>query len=1000
MRTHGGQRLAALLLALAWGAASQPLQRSEAYQSTFTGAGGAVVSVLASGVELAGQELARTATTSPAGCAAACYDDVECSWFNWSCLQSQQAECTDGQCTLLASNCTLTPPVATRGGSGTAGFPLRELPPSLPGYTARAAAGISGDDLECPGSILTGVCAFSSEVDAAAVCAALPECRAVTFYGEGIDGCGGGPVALIKRSILSPDNEFVSPSVYTMEISERTAISSTYLQNGQATVLLPDDASASLASVNGAELANSSVWLGCIVAQNALMEGSVVAVLDSTESAEQCCRACREWPDGECNVFNFCSEAAGCSYEQGSNSVKLQAGECQLLHQQLVEPRFGWPPAVLAKGNSIPFVAGAPVAVTGPEVPGFTRRIARGLFGQPGYTCNGTLTPMLNECYLSKPLPDLATTCLDDEQCRAFVYKPAGFFLSAKDAAFFRREDGADLVASVYTPTSVLYAREDAPAAAGESGGSSGLSAGAAAGIAIGAVALAVALAGGGWVLLRRHRRSIAAATSAGELGKSAAEVSSDQSKPVDGPDSRPSTQSSTLPGGAAPQQKQLLGGLDPAQQAACLQQQQQLLQQQGRLLDSAEPPPDTPIGPRAPLATAMSDRSSAELKLAASGWAGWASTRPVLPSPFAAASVRRSLDAAGSLQMSPVSGEASAATPLLSDEERSEVVEELLQHRALQEAAELTGSPADTSASGGHSSGSGSAGSAPAMSQLLAALPQALQQWVVPRAEIEYSKKPDGSLRLLGEGASGRVIKAHYAGEEVAVKEIKLDRAVEVRNQFIAEAARLNSLRHAHIITFYGVSWDEANSTGCIITEFCSGRDLQSVLQLRSARSGERMFGWWRSGRRIAVEVAKALAYLHRQGIVHMDIKSSNVLLTATGSAKLADVGVSRMQTRTYLSETIGVVGTWAWIAPEVLMGCRCTLSVDLYSFGVLLWEIATGERPVRGQLRMPVVPEEAPQELVDVMQDCMNLEATARPTAHQLLQRLQELAHGRNGD
>ena len=103
--------------------------------------------------------------------------------------------------------------------------------------------------------------------------------------------------------------------------------------------------------------------------------------------------------------------------------------------------------------------------------------------------------------------------------------------------------------------------------------------------------------------------------------------------------------------------------------------------------------------------------------------------------------------------------------------------------------------------------------------------------------------------------------------------------------------------------------------------------------------------------------------------------VKSSNVLLTATGSAKLADVsslhavavtcaamccamlcpqqscrhtiaqqstscvlpltlqvGVSRMQTRTYLSETMGVVGTWAWIAPEVLMGCRCTLSVDLY--------------------------------------------------------------------
>lgn len=407
--------------------------------------------------------------------------------------------------------------------------------------------------------------------------------------------------------------------------------------------------------------------------------------------------------------------------------------------------------------------------------------------------------------------------------------------MSAKDAAYFRREEGANLDASIYTPTSLLYARPDDSAAAGEAGGSSSLSAGAAAGIAIGAVAVAAALAGGGWVLLRRHRRSIAAATSAGELGKSAVEVSSQQSKPAEMPDSRPSTQSSTLPVAAAPKQQLVLGGLDPAQQAAYLRHEQQLLEQQGRQLDSVEAPPDTPSAPQAPLATALSERSSAEVK--AGGWAGWASSRPVLPSPFAAASARRSVDV-GSPRPSPISNEVSAATLLVSDEERSEVVEELLQHRALQEAAELTGSPASTSASGGRSSGSGGASSALTMSQLLAVLPQTLQQWVVPRAEIEYSKKPDGSLYVLGEGArwaggvppparrswavarcrwttlvvrglcgvlcfvlaarlgltppclfcccSGRVVKAHYAGEEVAVKEIRLDRAVEVRNSFI----------------------------------------------------------------------------------------------------------------------------------------------------------------------------------------------------------------------
>lgn len=87
-----------------------------------------------------------------------------------------------------------------------------------------------------------------------------------------------------------------------------------------------------------------------------------------------------------------------------------------------------------------------------------------------------------------------------------------------------------------------------------------------------------------------------------------------------------------------------------------------------------------------------------------------------------------------------------------------------------------------------------------------------------------------------------------------------------------IQEACRLQGLRHPHVITFFGVSWDEPTSTGIILTEFAAGRDLQSVLGLRSARTGQRVFGWWRSGRRIAAEVARALAYLHAMGVVHMD--------------------------------------------------------------------------------------------------------------------------------
>lgn len=103
--------------------------------------------------------------------------------------------CAHGQ---MEARAAATLPVAS---TPRAGFPLRELPPSLPGYTARAAEGISGDDLEsCPSSILPGVCAFASAVDAATICATLPECRAVTFYAEGAQPAAAGHVACSRAT--------------------------------------------------------------------------------------------------------------------------------------------------------------------------------------------------------------------------------------------------------------------------------------------------------------------------------------------------------------------------------------------------------------------------------------------------------------------------------------------------------------------------------------------------------------------------------------------------------------------------------------------------------------------------------------------------------------------------------------------------------------------------------------------------------------------------------
>ncbi|KAL4452700.1 hypothetical protein ABPG75_008362 [Micractinium tetrahymenae] len=270
------------------------------------------------------------------------------------------------------------------------------------------------------------------------------------------------------------------------------------------------------------------------------------------------------------------------------------------------------------------------------------------------------------------------------------------------------------------------------------------------------------------------------------------------------------------------------------------------------------------------------------------------------------------------------------------------------------------------------------------------------LRDWVVDLSEVTFMRRPDGSLAKLGRGASGTVYRAMFRSEPVAAKEVQLGHSAAAQEAFVLEAERMHQLRHAHIVALYGVAL--SGPVGVLLMEYCGGRDLMQALELKVA-GGERVFTWHNRGRRIAYDVANALNFLHARGIVHLDVKSSNILLTASGAAKLGDVGLARMLHSTYLSE-LPLVGTFAWVAPEVLMGGQCcTSAVDLYSFGVVLWELITGEKPTRGRLRAPRVPEECPQEVADLMMECMRLDPSQRPTAQQVMQRLRGM-HGPKGE
>lgn len=143
-----------------------------------------------------------------------------------------------------------------------------------------------------------------------------------------------------------------------------------------------------------------------------------------------------------------------------------------------------------------------------------------------------------------------------------------------------------------------------------------------------------------------------------------------------------------------------------------------------------------------------------------------------------------------------------------------------------------------------------------------------------------------------------------------------------------------------------------------------------------------------------MALDVARGLHYLHHKRVVHLDLKSANILLSRHGSAKIGDIGMARVLNRDYLTVLSGL-GTFAWSAPEVLAGRRCTEKVDIYSFGIVLWEICTGEVPVRGDLRPLAAPEDCPQAVVDLYLRCTAEDPLERPTAIEIVELLSALPH-----
>lgn len=198
-----------------------------------------------------------------------------------------------------------------------------------------------------------------------------------------------------------------------------------------------------------------------------------------------------------------------------------------------------------------------------------------------------------------------------------------------------------------------------------------------------------------------------------------------------------------------------------------------------------------------------------------------------------------------------------------------------------------------------------------------------------------------------LGQGAMGVVYKARdpLLDRDVAIKTINMslepEEVAEYGARFEVEAKAAGGLNHPNVITIYDVG--SSGNTAYMAMEFLDGRELRHMLTEGTALPVPQALD-------IAAQVADGLAYAHERHVVHRDIKPANIMIVRGGRAKITDFGIARMRSSQIKTQTGMVLGSPKYMSPEQVMGERADGRSDIFSLGVILYEMLTGTAPFKG--------------------------------------------------